>query len=224
MKKIGFMFLSAIALSFTSACSKNTESSPAASPKKEPISRVDDLAGKSTIDVLQIKYRRADLKCRLFNRVGDKDFHLNLQEQPDDSFTWDLLHNFSNENTFSLLYETPDHQFISFELRVNNVGIQNLTYPDYETKLLAEMKNSPYVEYTYRLAARIPNPTGTITNIDQGGEFTESRRIHERVKDIPYRTGVSDPATGVHRAIYIDCTVDTETNSGYEDQYQTSRL
>jgi hypothetical protein len=148
----------------------------------------------------------------------------------------------------TLRSETPDHQFLVFEFKAQSIGVQNWSYDDYDNHTRSVMRYSPYVNYVYRITGQYTDPVGTAaaistatgmstatdisapnaiataSTISGGQEFAEVRKVSERVNDVPWRYGVTSGDKTVLRAFYVDCSIDTELNSGFENQFSVTRF
>lgn len=190
------------------ACSeKDDKKKPGTAAPQKPVAQAQDLSGKTTAEVLTIKYDKADLVCGLWYQVGSEPA---TTQKPNDLLTVDLRTADLGQTTLKLQTKVDDRT-VAFDFTANSLTIASTRLTTLDGTRYA-LEHSPVVELSYRYKETFGN---TGNSISGQGPIT----VFEKVSDPALRT--REGAAGDPAAYYLTlkCTVDTVIKPEYAGQF-----
>lgn len=176
-----------------------------------------NLSGKSTAEVLNLKYNRVVLKCALWSQ---NDKNINLVFSPNDTVTLDLKKNSEFPQSLELSAIVDNHEIkVSFEVvKLAHYGVLNFT-DSLGNNILAQY--SPYVEAKFSSFTKNFLGNGQFTS-NQG---SSSRTVKERIEDVALNQ-ITEPtqqnAGIVSKSAfsdYVGCIIETDIKPEYRNQF-----
>lgn len=198
----------AIALVFV-ACAKNNKAS--ISPENPETKLADvNLDGKSTENILKTKYNKAILICSLWLQFGTE---LNRSNNPNDTFSFDLLKGEINNDTLKLSGKTQSFSS-DIKIQIKQLAIEHVNHTDVDGTVY-RMKYTPVV----RLEIVNQVYKGSENGLIFSGNGVGKRIIYEKIKDKSLDESFSTPGDIRSYFNYIECIIDTDIKSEYRDQF-----
>ncbi len=195
------------------ACSKDKGNSTRTNDRPE----AQKLAGKSTKEVLQTKYKQVLFVCSFWMQRSDIFVK---SEKPNDTIAWDLLSDFSNERDFELKAQVLDSD-ITLKVNVRSVEIHDLTLNNRVVDgLTYKMSNSPYIkmDFSYEVHTGSGSSTSTLTG-------SQRREVYENISDMTWNeiAHLDSPGNKDNVFRYLECTIQTEAKPEYVDQFTAEK-
>jgi len=195
------------------ACAKNNDISPKNSPAPQgPVAQ--KLAGKSTTEVLQAKYNKAELQCNLWIQFGGE---FNKSNPPSDSFSVDLLKVDPTQGELKLSGKAQD-QTVDFFIQVNALKISYVNLTDIDGTLYI-MEHSPVIEYTYSYEESAIHINGAIIS----GQGSGHRTVNEKLKDMAINSASKVEGDVGTYFQYLDCSIETDIKPEFQDQFKVQK-
>jgi hypothetical protein len=177
---------------------------------------VQTLDGKSTEEVLKIKYNKANLNCNLWVQYGNE---LNKSIAPNDSFSLDLLKNDINHESSKELSGTAQGQAVEVSIDLKDLKIANETLVNRDTNTTYKMTNTPVIVLDYDYKQTPVRDGGLVIS----GSGHSERTINEKIKDMSLNiSNKSENGLGTYFN-YLECSIETDIKAEYQDQFKVEK-
>ncbi len=196
------------------ACAKNNDNN---SQKNAPTPQgptAQNLEGKSTDEVLQTKYNKAELVCNLWTQFGGE---LNKSNPPNDSFSVDLLKVDPTQGELKLSGKSQD-QTVDVSIQVNALKISHVHHTDVDGTVYI-MEHTPVIEYAYSYEESAIHINGATIS----GQGSGQRSVNEKLKDVALNFSSKTQGDIGTYFRYLDCSIETDIKPEYQDQFKVQK-
>ena len=171
-----------------------------------------NLGGKSTEEVIKIKYNKLDLKCDLWIYSGEQFVKT---DKPTDSKSIDLL-NINSDLLEIKLSVKNEFQAAKVSVKINDIEIVHNQHTD-QNGIITIMKYSPTLNISYMYDTI--ESTSNNSNIKSSG----NGQTHVRERIINNFTGLLESQQGTNQKNYftVECLLQSDIKPEYQDQYRT---
>lgn len=178
-------------------------------PKSKNEKSVSPLTGKTTAEILDLKYNnQIDLKCELRVQKGDK---VNLSKVPTDEFIWRIPGDVSVMRFLN--YKIGKKELIvAFKVTSTIRIVDSLTHTN-EKKQEFYLQYTPVLNVDFRRASKTTLTDGSIHNRDSFEDLDLFENIPSRLYTMT--TEENDEVVTED----VRCTLLTEINPAYADQW-----
>lgn len=182
--------------------------------------KVESLAGKSTAEVLKLKYKRAEVVCRAFKGQTPYNIVRFDQVKPTVDHRINLLDQRDLQKVDSVRIPLPRIDNYQAEARISVVGVSisyQLTHVD-EAGNVYEMQYTPKVKLEYTFDHFI---TPALRASELGGwELSENTPPQQFLSTSADQSLLDQ---GQHHAHGLSCSIETEIKPEYQDQFKVKK-
>ena len=177
---------------------------------------IKNLVGKSDQEILGAKYNKAVLTCALWVQLGKE---LQKSASPSDTFSWDLLKEFSTTKEFKLAGKASQRQ-VDATLTVKKMSIFGLV-SNYHEGATHVMKYTPVADI--ELAAKISG--SPVQGVFENSTVNRKFSVYEKLVEKPWDSKSWSPGHNNDDKYfdYLECTIDTDLKPEYADHFRVEQ-
>jgi hypothetical protein len=205
-----------------SSCQQSSDHPPQPpTPDSQPAPSLDGLAPR---DLIRAKYDKAQLECQVkfpttIAERTNNGITQNIQNGSD-SYTWDLLDDYSDTRTIQLQARSGEVSLIA-TIEVDQIQIEDNTVKSSDGTNTYELKDSPVLtgKYSFNVDKAIYEPvTGSALAPQGSGPFTIYEGMNNDFATSSGSVQVDGSPLNVYQ-VQIGCVLDTHLNQEYQNQF-----
>ena len=197
------MTLSVSIIALTLGCAKKVETKKT---ETKPGSEIVSLGNKSFTEIMELKYNKAELICRMYIQVGPT---LDITKEPNAQVALDLKAPYTLPLELSMGSNILNHS-LTAKIEVKEFGIQNVTIHQMDEQLIFELENSPFARVNFSATSKTTTESGTMGSSHSGSDT----KVNEAEKS---RQLESHLITS-NFIDYVNCSIEGDIKPEYKDQ------
>ena len=218
-KRIAFVLLTVF---LAAGCSSDMDNDPRVfdvepgdTQKNTPVFPTD-LTGLEPLNLINTKYDRFDLNCKLWTQKG---LGLNTNVTPNDEFTWKVSEIYNQSAQLVLQSVLPNYQ-VDVEIQIDEIFHLN----DHKVKTtddtLYNFSHTPEVLLVYQYSGKTFKGNQVTIDSQHEGRLPILEKVNYQVVDQSHKTADDN---NVKYLSQVDCVILSEIKTPYQQQFQKTQ-